>query len=344
MVCVMALSTTAFAANFADVEGHWATEAINNAAENGLITGSDGRFYPDDNMTRAEMATIMVRACGATEDADISAFKDVKANDWFYASVSKAVAMGAFNGNAEKFNPNNSITRQEAFVVLSRVFGLAINEKVDTAILDQFKDVKDIADWAKNDIAAIVASGYVGGNDGKLNPNANITRAEFAVVMDRLVKYYVDDAADMPENVDGNVMIRVGGLRLEGIDTDEMVIIGDGIGDSEMSIIKSHLDGVLLVRAGKVVRINGRYANVKIIQPNIRLEGELRSVGEAYDTEKVHKAYVTKGSTFASVPFLSEPTVDEKVEEVEVEVEEVVETVEETTEEVTEETEEITEG
>ena len=119
LVCLMSVSTVAFAADFSDVEGHWAINAISNAAENGLITGSEGRFYPDDNMTRAEMATIVVRAFGATEDADISEFTDVLPTDWFYASMSKAVAMGAFNGSDGKLNPENSITRQEAFVVLS---------------------------------------------------------------------------------------------------------------------------------------------------------------------------------------------------------------------------------
>ncbi len=336
LVCLMSLSTTAFAAEFVDTEGHWAAASISTAAENGLITGSNGLFRPNDNMTRAEMATIMVRACGATADADISEFTDVTTNDWFYASVSKAVAMGAFNGSDGKFNPNNSITRQEAFVVLSRVFGLATNETVDTAILNQFADGGQVADWAKTDVAAIIASGYVGGSDGKLNPNANITRAEFAAVMDRLVKYYIDDPETTTIPTDGNVMIRVGGLKLNGVDTEKMVVIGDGVGDSEMSIANSHLDSVLVVRAGETVKIDGRYAHVKIIRPNIRVEGLIRSVGDSYDLEKVHKVYIAKNSVFASFN-LGEPDesvdadVTEKIEETEdVEVtdpEEVVEVV-----------------
>ena len=300
MVCVMAVSTTAFAAEFVDIEGHWATAAIENAAENGLITGSEGRFNPDNNMTRAEMATIMVRACGATADADISEFTDVTTDDWYYASVSKAVAMGAFNGSDGRFNPNNSITRQEAFVVLSRVFGLAINNTVDASILNQFKDGDQVADWAKNDVAAIISEGYVGGSNGMLNPNANITRAEFAAVMDRLVKYYIDDPDTTTIPSDGNVMIRVGGLKLNGADTDKMVVIGDGVGETEMSIINSYLDDVLVVRAGKTVKLDGRYAHVKIIRPNLRVEGVIRSKGESYDTEKVHKVYIWKDSVFSS--------------------------------------------
>ena len=322
MVCAMALSTTAFAASFSDIEGHWAAEAIENAANNSLITGSEGKFNPNNNMTRAEMATIMVRACGATEDADISEFSDVTPADWFYSSVSKAVAMGAFNGSDGKFNPNNSITRQEAFVVLSRVFGLAVNEQVDVSVLNQFSDADMVADWAMNDVAAIISAGYVGGSDGKLNPEANITRAEFAAVMNRLIKYYIDEeTTTIP--TDGNVMIRVGGLKLDGVDTEHMVVIGDGVGESEMSIINSHLDKNLVVRAGKTVRIDGRYAHVKIIRPGIRVEGAVRLPGESYDAEKVHKAYIWKDSVFSSFTTMGEAEAPE-------------ETVEETTEDATE--------
>ena len=307
LVCIMAVSTTAFAADFVDIEGHWAAGAIENAADNGLIMGSDGRFNPNNNMTRAEMAAIMVRACGATAEADISEFTDVTANDWVYSAVSKAVAMGAFNGADGKFNPMNPITRQEAFLVLSRVFGLAINEKVDTAILDSFKDGNLVADWAKNEVAAIVEAGYVSGSNGMLNPNANISRAEFAAVMDKLVKYYIDDAEATTIPGDGNVMIRVGGLKLNGVDTDSMVIIGDGVGEATMSITDSHLDGKLVVRGGKTVAIDGRYANVKIIRPNIRVEGAVRLPGESYDAEKVHKVYIWKDSVFSSFTPLGEP-------------------------------------
>lgn len=300
MVCVMSLSATAFAADFVDMPNDWSTAALENAVANGLLAGSDGRIAPNDNLTRAQMATIVVRAFGATAEADISGFSDVTPDAWYHPYVSKAVAMGAFNGEADKFNPDNSITRQEAFVVLSRAFGLAVNEKVNAAVLDSFSDAAKVADWAKTDVAAIIASGYVGGSNGMLNPEANITRAEFAVVMDRLIKYYIDEeTTTIP--TDGNVMIRVGGLKLEGVETNHMVVIGDGVGDSDMSIVNSHLDKNIVVRAGKTVSLDGRYAHVKIIRPNIRVEGLIRVLNEDYSAEKVHKVYIEKGSVFSSI-------------------------------------------
>jgi hypothetical protein len=71
---MMALSTVAFAAEFKDMPNDWSTSALEAAVKNGLLTGSGGYIKASDNMTRAEMATIMVRACGATKEVDISGY------------------------------------------------------------------------------------------------------------------------------------------------------------------------------------------------------------------------------------------------------------------------------
>ncbi|MBO5955360.1 MAG: S-layer homology domain-containing protein [Clostridia bacterium] len=292
LVMIMSVSTVAFAADFVDMpeDGHWSKSAIENAVKNGLLTGNGGYVFPENNMTRAEMATIMVRACGAIENADISAFTDVSIDDWYYSSMSKAVAMGAFTGSDNKLNPENYITRQEAFVVLSRVFGLENARVVDTSVLDAFLDKDKVADWAKKGVAAIIQNGYVGGAAGKINPTANITRAEFAVVMDRLVKYYIDDAETTEIPVDGNVMIRVGGLRLDRVATDKMVVIGDGVGDSQMVLSNANIEGVLVVRGAEKVSIDGAFADIRIIVPNLVVEG---------NPKNVKRVYVCEGSTYS---------------------------------------------
>ena len=274
LACLMLLSTSVFAATFSDMpaDDHWATAALNNAVNNGLLTGSNGRVYPENNMTRAEMATIIARACGAEKDADISAFTDVTTDDWFYASMSKAVAMGAFNGSEGKLRPNNNITRQEAFVVLSRVFGLNVGE-ISVDVLDTFKDGSKVADWAKTSVAAIIQKGYVGGANGMLNPLDNITRAEFAVVMDRIIKYYIDDIDATTIPTDGNVMIRVGGLKLDGFETDKMVVIGDAVGESKMVVSNAKISDLLVVRGGSQVNVDGEFADIRIVMPNITLSG-----------------------------------------------------------------------
>ena len=296
LVFMLSLGTVAFAAEFKDMPDDWSTAALTAAVENGLLGGSGGYIKPSDNMTRAEMATIMARACGATKEAVITGFTDVKPDDWFYASMAKAVAMGAFTGSDNKLNPNNPITRQEAFLVLSRVFGLATFD-VDTAILDQFKDGAKVDDWAKDGVAAIIASGYVAGNDGYLNPLDNISRAEFAVVMDRLIKYYIDDAEEeIP--ADGNVMVRVAGVNLDGIKTDSMIVIGDGVGEGDYAIKGAEINNKLVIRAGTKVSIDGSFAEIATVVPGIVVSG---------DIDNVKKIYSCDGSSFEIPTFIMLP-------------------------------------
>ena len=288
LVFMLAISSTALAAEFKDMPNDWSTAALTAAVENGLLSGNDGYLLPSDNMTRAEMATIMARACGATAQADISEFSDVKADDWFYSSVAKAVAMKAFAGADGKFNPDNPITRQEAFLVLSRVFGLAKISKPDVKILDTFKDGAKVDDWAREGVATIISMGYVAGNDGYLNPLDNISRAEFAVVMDRLIKYYVDDSAEAIPT-DGNVMIRAKGIDLAGLTTDKMVVIGDGAGAVDFDFKDVAMNGSVIVRGGKTVTATGHITNVAVIMPNITLSA---------DTKVFNSIYVGSGSTY----------------------------------------------
>lgn len=272
IVSILAVTQLSFAAEFVDMPDNWATGALERAAENGLLTGSDNHIYPDNNLTRAEMATIVARAFGATKEADISAFTDVKPADWFYQSMSKAVAMGAFTGSGSSLNPTAPITRQEAFVVLSRVFSINLNPDIDETVLNDFSDAAEIADWAKKPLAAIIQSGYVGGSNGRLNPNNKITRAEFAAVMDRLVKTYIDDpSAAFP--TEGNVMVRVSGVNLSGLSGDRMIIIGDGVGANDvMTIDNANLAGLLLIRSGKEVTVDGTFGRVRVVIPGVTLK------------------------------------------------------------------------
>ena len=270
-VIAMMLSMTAFAAEFKDMPDNWATEALNAAVENGLMSGSDGYIYPDNPMTRAEMAAIIARATGATKEADISSFSDVSEADWFYSVMAKAVGMKAFNGSDGKLNPNNNITRQEAFVVLARVFGLDRKADKEYTELAKFTDSHSVADWAKASVNMIVKSGYVGGNDGKINPLANITRAEFAVVMNRLVKYYIDQPGDYTPAADGNVMIRCGGVNIKDLVSDKMICVGDIKDEEEVTFSKCNISGSVVVRGGKTT-VGGKFADLKGLMKSVTLD------------------------------------------------------------------------
>lgn len=67
-IAAQALNTneTSEIPTFSDMPDDWSTAALEHAVENGLLQGADGKIMPNDKLTRAQMATLIVRAFGAT--------------------------------------------------------------------------------------------------------------------------------------------------------------------------------------------------------------------------------------------------------------------------------------
>lgn len=243
------LPKPAFAADntstFPDMPSDWSTQALQNAVNNGLLNGIDGKIAAGENLTRAQMAAIVTRAFGTNGKANISSFGDVNAGDWFYDAMASSVLMGAFQGDGVNLNPNANITRQEAFTVLARLFTLSGG---DQSVLSRYTDGAQVADWAKDSMASMVAAGYVKGSDNMLNPQSSITRAEFAQVMDNLVKTYFADSR-LNVNANGNAVLNKAGT-LEGATISGDLIIGDGAAEGDVVLKNVTVSGRLLVRGG----------------------------------------------------------------------------------------------
>ena len=243
------LPKPAFAADntipFPDMPNDWSTQALQSAINNGLLNGIDGKIAAGENLTRAQMAAIVTRAFGTNGKANISSFGDVNAGDWFYDAMASSVLMGAFQGDGVNLNPNANITRQEAFTVLARLFTLSGG---DQSVLSSYTDGAQVADWAKDSMASMVAAGYVKGSDNMLNPRSSITRAEFAQVMDNLVKtYFADNRLNV--NANGNAVLNKAGT-LEGATISGDLIIGDGAAEGDVVLKDVTVSGRLLVRGG----------------------------------------------------------------------------------------------
>ncbi|MFA7660969.1 MAG: S-layer homology domain-containing protein, partial [Anaerovoracaceae bacterium] len=235
----MAFGETSESSAFADMPDNWSTAALNKAVENKLLSGyeegEEKLIKADNPLTRAEMAAVVNRAFASATEGDISKVTDVAASAWYAKDMAKAVKMGTFALDT-KMRPGDKITRQEAFAVLARAFKLTGTDAAFKA-LDKFSDKADIATWALKDLDGLAAAGYVQGSGGKLNPTANITRAEFAVVMDNLVKQYIDEAKTLTEVIAaGNVMIRVPGVTLQNVTVKGDLIIADGVGEGDVTL------------------------------------------------------------------------------------------------------------
>ena len=258
---------------FPDMPNDWSTQALQNAINNGLLNGIDGKIAAGENLTRAQMAAIVTRAFGTNGKADISSFGDVNTGDWFYDAMASSVLMGAIQGDGVNLNPNADITRQEAFTVLARLFTLSGG---DQSVLNSYTDGDQVADWAKDSMASMVAAGYVKGFDNKLNPQDSITRAEFAQVMDNLVKTYFADG-QLNVTTDGNAVLNKAGT-LEGATISGDLIIGDGAAEGDVVLKDVTVSGRLLVRGGGTSTVtlegNTTVSNIVVNKPTgaVRVE------------------------------------------------------------------------
>ena len=244
--------------------------AIENAVNNGLINGYDNdTVRPNEPITRAQMSAIIVRAFGATEKSD-STFKDVAQDAWYKDEVDKAVYMGAFKGDDNgNFNPDNNITFQETYAVLARVFqfesrvtsaGVTVMKPADNC-LDVFADKGKIASWAVDYAAAVVGNGGYTGINGLLKPTEQISRGEFAMVMDQLVSLYIDEEGTYTTGFgNGTVVVRCGGVTIDGLETDRNLILSYGI-DKKPEVKNSKVGKCVVVYGGTEktpVEVNGK--------------------------------------------------------------------------------------
>ncbi|MFJ7734110.1 S-layer homology domain-containing protein [Lysinibacillus sp. NPDC097231] len=163
----------------------YAKEAVQSLVDSGVIQGDEkGNFNPTNTITRAEAAKIFASALDLEAEGSVD-FKDVKAGAWYADYVAAVVENGIFEGvSATEFAPNKTLTRSEAAKILVDAFGLEGSES-----LSQFADASSVKPWAKSYLETAVANGVFTGSEvnGKLNlnPNASITRQDFAVVFAR---------------------------------------------------------------------------------------------------------------------------------------------------------------
>lgn len=181
--------------SFGDVASvqSWAGRQIQVAAAKGILDGrATNEFVPNDSVTRAEFAKMIVKTFGLEDASATESFGDVLDSDWFKPYVAAAVKAGIVNGRSDTaFEPNATITRAEMATMASRALSKILEYKpVATveAALKGFEDSGSIHSTLQEGVALAAEQGIViGEEDNKFNPNADSTRAQAAVVIYRLL-------------------------------------------------------------------------------------------------------------------------------------------------------------
>ena len=229
----------------------WYAEAISTAVDNGLLYGkSSTTLDPNGDMTRAEMAAIINRSFGCYKAADISQYKDVSKDKWYYKDVALAVQMGTYNGRSSSaMAPDSPITRQEAMTVVARALELDYDSYSKTD-LSAFSDRSEISSWALPYVRAMVGADYIHGRGKVLAPLDNITRVEFAQIFYNIIGTYIVSKGTYDKDIKGSVLIRTDEVTFQNMTVDGDLIIGCGAADGKITLDNVTVKGRLLVWGG----------------------------------------------------------------------------------------------
>ncbi|WP_025700050.1 S-layer homology domain-containing protein, partial [Paenibacillus forsythiae] len=181
---------------FKDVAKHWAKDAVNDMGSRMIVSGNgNDMFNPDQDITRAEFAAIVVRGLGLKLEQGAASFTDVNTSDWYSSAVQTAYTYGLITGFEDgTFHPMDKITREQAMAIIAKAMTITdlkakLPSKETGEILSPFADGNKASGWAKNSIADCLQAGIISGRTGsQLSPKDSITRAEVAIMIQRLLQ------------------------------------------------------------------------------------------------------------------------------------------------------------
>lgn len=179
---------------FADMGKHWAKDSVNYLYKfnivSGIPSGDKINYNPDSNMTRAQFAVIVANWMGVDTGSYSSVqlpFDDAASiPSWALNSVKAMYSLGIIKGNQSGnkllFNQGSSITRAEACTIIGRT-----QPKGYSSGTLSFSDSGKVPSWASEYMSALAARGVISGYNGKVEPGANITRAQAAKILCSLI-------------------------------------------------------------------------------------------------------------------------------------------------------------
>ncbi len=187
-----------------DIDDHWGIDALVDFVDAGILKGtvvdSDVYLHPNKNITRAEVAALLVRSLELEDDGTGTTFPDVPQGNWAENYLKIASAHGIIKGSGGKALPNKPIKRDELAAMIVRAFAATVNFNQGDEIL--FSDVRSDY-WATEYVNKASKVGIVQGYAGKTySPSKNATRAETVVMLGRALQLEIGDLATDQELID----------------------------------------------------------------------------------------------------------------------------------------------
>jgi uncharacterized repeat protein (TIGR02543 family) len=184
-----------FPAEFADMSRHWAAADVLDLGRRLIVYGrGSAQFSPDEQVTRAEFAAMLVRALGIRTSEGEMGFQDIHTSGQLASSIGAALSYGLIQGYDDNtVRGANPITREQAMVIMGRAIDLIspASASATSNLALPFTDAGEVSTWALQAINRVYQSGLVHGDDqGRLSPKENITRAEAAALLRRMLQRF----------------------------------------------------------------------------------------------------------------------------------------------------------
>ncbi|MDD3270199.1 MAG: S-layer homology domain-containing protein [Syntrophomonadaceae bacterium] len=200
---------------FPDIDGHWAKDYISQLALSGYIKGYlDGKFKPDNTMSKAEFTTLLIASLGSTaSDKTTNNFSDTSKH-WAKAQINEAVKLGILlvSEDPNGFCPDEGIMRSQAAAMLVRALG----KDPDSSPVS-FKDKSTIdKSMYKGYIKTASDLGLISGfPNGNFEPFTSMTRAQVCTVMVKFLNQLDGTSSGLPAS---NINTSTGSINTIAID------------------------------------------------------------------------------------------------------------------------------
>ena len=231
------------------IPNDWSRAALIFALRHGLLPiDSDQQLRPTEKVSRGSLAYMIMQVARTEQAGDLSAFTDVSASDWSYPYLARAYALGAIKGtSATTMSPNGTVTREQVFVILARLFGLRTNDR--TAIY-KFSDWKSVSDWAALDVSAMIQAGYVKGTGSSLKPKGEITRKEAAQLFYNLLTGLGEE---IPASVTGRYALHADTVPSGTVVKGDLLLCNE---TGKITLDRVKVTGRLIIQGIGAVRLN----------------------------------------------------------------------------------------
>ncbi len=231
---------------YADTKNHWAESVITKWSDNGILSGYNGEFRPNDFITRADTAVILDRMMdyqiiSTTEFLDLD-------SAYYTDAVLRANAAGVIIGTGDgNVMPTSNITRQDAASMIVRAF----NIKLVSGYIIKAVDASSIASYAVSSVGTLESNNImIGRDDGKIHPNDPITRAEIVMLFDNLIKAFYSTAGTYSEDATGFVLVNTSDVILHDMMINGTLFIAPGVGEGTFTLDNVKVTGDIIVHGG----------------------------------------------------------------------------------------------